>query len=152
KVREILRGGGDLPEEFTRREVAELLRTHYQASSGTIDSPAAGAINGHAAEKNCHGAAEVSIFAAAIRNGVPVASAVAPPETGTDLAHPGSRLRPARGFVLWFTGLSGAGKTTLATALKSRFAPGVPVELLDGDEVRSYLSKGLGFSKEDRDS
>lgn len=58
-----------------------------------------------------------------------------------------------RGFVLWFTGLSGAGKSTLSEALvpllRSR---GRRVELLDGDEVRTNLSKGLGFSKEDRDT
>ena len=57
-----------------------------------------------------------------------------------------------RGFVLWFTGLSGAGKSTLAgkleTVLKER---GLRVEILDGDVVRTHLSKGLGFSKEDRD-
>ncbi|MBI3743672.1 MAG: adenylyl-sulfate kinase, partial [Chloroflexi bacterium] len=57
------------------------------------------------------------------------------------------------GFTLWFTGLSGAGKTTLA----DRIAPtlrerGMKVELLDGDVVRTNLSKGLGFSKEDRDT
>ncbi|HLA10190.1 MAG TPA: adenylyl-sulfate kinase [Pyrinomonadaceae bacterium] len=58
-----------------------------------------------------------------------------------------------KGFVLWFTGLSGAGKTTLATALAADLAKrGVKVELLDGDEVRTNLSKGLGFSKEDRDT
>lgn len=55
--------------------------------------------------------------------------------------------------MLWFTGLSGAGKSTLSEALypvlKSR---GLRVELLDGDEVRTNLSKGLGFSKEDRDT
>jgi adenylyl-sulfate kinase len=58
-----------------------------------------------------------------------------------------------RGFVLWFTGLSGAGKSTLGDELlrilKSRR---MKVELLDGDEVRTHLSKGLGFSKEDRDT
>ncbi len=56
------------------------------------------------------------------------------------------------GFILWFTGLSGAGKSTLANhvapVLRER---GVPVEILDGDEVRENLSKGLTFSKEDRD-
>ena len=57
------------------------------------------------------------------------------------------------GFVLWFTGLSGAGKSTLSNpcAEKLRQA-GVRVEVLDGDEVRTHLSKGLGFSKEDRDT
>jgi 3'-phosphoadenosine 5'-phosphosulfate synthase len=58
-----------------------------------------------------------------------------------------------RGFVVWFTGLSGAGKSTIATALKVELeARGRHVELLDGDEVRTHLSKGLGFSKEDRDT
>ena len=55
--------------------------------------------------------------------------------------------------MLWFTGLSGAGKSTLAErlapALRER---GLRVEILDGDEVRTNLSKGLGFSKEDRDT
>lgn len=58
-----------------------------------------------------------------------------------------------KGFTLWFTGLSGAGKTTLAhmveTELRKR---NHKVEVLDGDVVRTNLSKGLGFSKEDRDT
>jgi adenylyl-sulfate kinase len=59
----------------------------------------------------------------------------------------------AKGFTLWFTGLSGAGKTTLTEALLPQLRErGVPVEVLDGDEVRTNLSKGLGFSKEDRDT
>ena len=53
---------------------------------------------------------------------------------------------------MWFTGLSGAGKSTLAEALRSRLGSSRPVEILDGDEVRTHLSKGLGFSKEDRDT
>jgi adenylyl-sulfate kinase len=58
-----------------------------------------------------------------------------------------------KGFTLWLTGLSGAGKTTLAAILATELrARGVPVEVLDGDEVRTNLSKGLGFSKEDRDT
>jgi adenylylsulfate kinase len=57
------------------------------------------------------------------------------------------------GFVLWLTGLSGAGKTTLAGRLVPELrARGLRVEVLDGDEVRTNLSKGLGFSKEDRDT
>jgi adenylyl-sulfate kinase len=56
------------------------------------------------------------------------------------------------GFVVWFTGLSGAGKSTLSGLLGPEIARrGVHVEVLDGDEVRTHLSKGLGFSKEDRD-
>ena len=57
------------------------------------------------------------------------------------------------GFTLWFTGLSGAGKSTLASAVRDELiARGRRVEVLDGDEVRTHLSKGLGFSKEDRDT
>lgn len=60
--------------------------------------------------------------------------------------------RKERGAVLWFTGLSGAGKSTLAEAVAPRLrAEGKKVELLDGDIVRTHLSKGLGFSREDRE-
>ena len=106
KVREILRAGGHLPEEFTRPEVAEILRAHYVTVSGALPAEAA-----------------------------PVAAPPAP-----------------AGFILWFTGLSGAGKSTLSEAIKARLVPGRQVEVLDGDEVRTHLSKGLGFSKEDRDT
>jgi sulfate adenylyltransferase len=64
----------------------------------------------------------------------------------------GASARSAAGGIVWFTGLSGAGKSTLAQALRARLALEGPVEILDGDEVRLYLSKGLGFSKEDRDT
>jgi len=58
-----------------------------------------------------------------------------------------------KGFTLWFTGLSGSGKSTLSERIHNRLiAAGAKVELLDGDEVRTHLSKGLGFSKEDRDT
>ena len=58
-----------------------------------------------------------------------------------------------QGFILWFTGLSGAGKSTLAQFLTPQLLEaGCRVEVLDGDEVRENLSKGLGFSKEDRDT
>ena len=67
--------------------------------------------------------------------------------------HPESDRTRGGGFTLWFTGLSGSGKTTIAhlvgPALDER---GHIVEYLDGDTVRSHLSKGLGFSKEDRDT
>jgi adenylylsulfate kinase len=67
--------------------------------------------------------------------------------------HPESDRTRGGGFTLWFTGLSGAGKSTIAhlvgPALEER---GAIVEYLDGDTVRTHLSKGLGFSKEDRDT
>ena len=58
-----------------------------------------------------------------------------------------------RGFAVWLTGLSGAGKTTLSKLLSIELQTkrNIRVEVLDGDIVRSHLSKGLGFSKEDRD-
>jgi adenylylsulfate kinase len=56
------------------------------------------------------------------------------------------------GGIVWLTGLSGAGKSTLATALAERLSERRPIELLDGDEVRAFLSAGLGFSREDRDT
>jgi sulfate adenylyltransferase len=99
KVRELLRNGRRLPAQFTRPEIAEVLREHY---SGPVS--------------------------------------VAP-------AH-----RRPGGFVVWFTGLSGAGKSTLSEALRRRLADERSIEILDGDEVRTHLSKGLGFSREDRDT
>ncbi len=57
-----------------------------------------------------------------------------------------------QGFTLWLTGMSGAGKSTLARILEERLRAACrPVEVLDGDLVRTHLSKGLGFTKEDRD-
>ncbi len=58
----------------------------------------------------------------------------------------------ATGGIVWLTGLSGAGKSTLAAALAAALAPTRAVELLDGDDVRTFLSAGLGFSREDRDT
>ncbi len=98
KVREILRTGRRLPRQFTRPEIAEILRAHYTEGATTVAARESG-----------------------------------------------------KGLILWFTGLSGAGKSTLANALVPRLA-GHRVEILDGDEVRTHLSKGLGFSKEDRDT
>lgn len=65
-------------------------------------------------------------------------------EVRTAAARPG-------GFILWFTGLSGAGKSTLANAVAAELRAAHRIEILDGDEVRTHLSKGLGFSREDRD-
>lgn len=57
-----------------------------------------------------------------------------------------------RGVTVWFTGLSGAGKTTISKAVEQELrSQGYLVEVLDGDIVRQNLTKGLGFSKEDRD-
>lgn len=57
-----------------------------------------------------------------------------------------------RGVTVWFTGLSGSGKTTISQALEKKLrAAGAKLEVLDGDIVRTNLTKGLGFSKEDRD-
>ncbi|MGE5553314.1 MAG: sulfate adenylyltransferase [Betaproteobacteria bacterium] len=96
KIREMLARGELPPPEFTRREVAEVLR---EAAAGA------------------RGAAE------------------------------------QEGFVLWFTGLSGAGKSTLSQLVAERLRKaGRRVEILDGDEVRQNLSKGLGFSREDRET
>jgi adenylyl-sulfate kinase len=67
-----------------------------------------------------------------------------PPQRTNDTAN--------QGFVLWFTGLSGAGKTTIARRIEAELkARGVRVERLDGDVVRQSLTADLGFSKEDRD-
>jgi sulfate adenylyltransferase len=107
KTREILRSGGDLPREFTRPEVARILREHYASEAGG----AGGAAPAAAAPRHARG-----------------------------------------GFVLWFTGLSGAGKSSLAARIAPVLRARMPVEVLDGDEVRTHLSKGLGFSKEDRDT
>src|SRR5437763_10270329 len=68
--------------------------------------------------------------------------------------HPaiGRTSRMHKGFTVWFTGMSGAGKSTISKLLETRLRQfNARVEVLDGDVVRTYLSKGLGFSKEDRD-
>jgi adenylyl-sulfate kinase len=67
--------------------------------------------------------------------------------------HPESDRRREGGFTLWFTGLSGSGKSTIAHLIGPELdRRGLVVEYLDGDTVRTNLSKGLGFSKEDRDT
>jgi len=63
------------------------------------------------------------------------------------------RIQPRQGFCVWFTGLSGSGKSTTAEVLLSKLIErGRKVTFLDGDIVRTHLSKGLGFSREDRDT
>lgn len=57
----------------------------------------------------------------------------------------------SRGFILWFTGMSGAGKSTLSQAVGRRLEATWPVEVLDGDEIRTFLSRGLGFTRPDRE-
>jgi adenylylsulfate kinase len=67
--------------------------------------------------------------------------------------HPESESSRPGGFTLWFTGLSGSGKSTIAHLVGPELdRRGHVVEYLDGDTVRTHLSKGLGFSKEDRDT
>jgi len=67
--------------------------------------------------------------------------------------HPESDRTRGGGFTLWFTGLSGSGKSTIAHIVGPQLEErGQIVEYLDGDTVRTHLSKGLGFSKEDRDT
>jgi adenylyl-sulfate kinase len=64
--------------------------------------------------------------------------------------HKGST--PHKGFTLWFTGMSGAGKSTISAIIEQRLrAIDARVEVLDGDIVRTHLSKGLSFNKDDRD-
>ena len=62
------------------------------------------------------------------------------------------RPRDPRGFTVWLTGMSGAGKSTITAILERELLRrGLPVEVLDGDVVRTHLTRGLGFSREDRD-
>ncbi len=87
-----------------------------------------------------------------LAEGRPLPSWFTRPETAAILqdAHPP---RSSQGFCVWFTGFSGAGKSATAEALRARLMErGRAVTLLDGDEVRLNLSKGLGFSREDRDT
>jgi sulfate adenylyltransferase len=138
RVREILRTGGELPAEFTRPEVAKVLREHYAG----VDRAGAEAEDHRGAPGSGDGVAEdrASEPQPTLRPAAPFADRFA-----------GSDGPPARGFILWFTGLSGAGKSTLAQAVRGSLGSAA-VEVLDGDEFREQLSKGLGFSRADRDT
>ena len=70
----------------------------------------------------------------------------------TDGTYAGSDVAKQKGLTVWFTGLSGAGKTTICRAVATELlAHGLQVEVIDGDVIRNYLCKDLGFSKADRD-
>ena len=87
-----------------------------------------------------------------LNKGLPLPEWIARPEVSEILAdaHPP---RHQQGVCIWFTGLPGAGKSTTAELLTSRLMEhGRPVTLLDGDVVRTHLSKGLGFDRDDRDT
>ena len=87
-----------------------------------------------------------------LSKGIPLPEWFTRPESAQILleAHPP---RHKQGFCIWFTGLSGAGKSTIAKHLTNMFQEyGRSPTVLDGDVVRTHLSKGLGFSKEDRDT
>ena len=66
--------------------------------------------------------------------------------------HTVTRPKHTVGYIVWFTGLSGAGKTTMVRALRDQIDAHRQVEILDGDDLRSTLCSDLGFSKADRDS
>lgn len=88
-----------------------------------------------------------------LRDGTEIPSWFSFPEV-VDILRERHPARSARGFALFFTGLSGAGKSTIAQAVLARLLERTarPVTVLDGDEVRRHVSKGLGFSREDRDA
>ena len=63
----------------------------------------------------------------------------------------GFKTARTRGFIIWFTGMSGAGKSTLSQALRQHLESMHAVDILDGDEIRTFLSRGLGFTRPDRE-
>jgi len=110
---------------------------------GTGEDPRAGRWRGRT-KKEC------GLHARAAANTVPVPTSTPTP---TSIATVAALPSPSRGgYILWLTGLSGAGKSTLSRLLRPTLERERPVEILDGDEVRTYLSAGLGFGKEDRDT
>jgi len=198
KVREILRSGGELPAEFTRPEIAEILRQHYAARKPS-EQPVRhgprsasdnenGHSNGHwaapSSDIHSHRRPELALSAVARSETTdptqsPAIQALLATQTLAGLARgaaeahlprsedgialgevapvaerlPNSEsIEQPRGFILWLTGLSGAGKSTLAQAIREQIGAKTRLEVLDGDEIRTHLSKGLGFSKDDRDT
>ena len=96
---------------------------------------------------------ETNSAEAATSDGAPGGTAGSPGFNIHPAEHPESDKIAGGGFTLWFTGLSGSGKTTIAHLVGPELeARGKIVEYLDGDTVRTHLSKGLGFSREDRDT
>jgi adenylyl-sulfate kinase len=84
--------------------------------------------------------------------GMIVAASEEQPGIGTNGTYAGSDVTRQKGLTVWFTGLSGAGKTTICKAVATELlAHGLQVEMIDGDVIRNYLCKDLGFSKQDRD-
>jgi len=88
-----------------------------------------------------------TVAAGMIVNATPLQAA-----DGLDESSAGSRVAQEQGLTVWFTGLSGAGKTTICKAVATELlAHGLQVEVIDGDIIRNHLCKDLGFSKQDRD-
>jgi adenylylsulfate kinase len=87
-----------------------------------------------------------------IQNGTVTPTQSAEPTLSTGLSRPSNPVNESvSGATMWFTGLPSAGKSTIAHALADDLREnGIDVHVLDGDDVRPYLSKGLGFSREDR--
>src|SRR5262249_55404245 len=111
------------------------LRAHYQKEPGIgAAAPAAHASSVPAVETIAAASSGPAVETTAAASSVPAPAA------------------KRGGFIVWFPGLPGAGKSTTANALSARLRHERHLEILDGDEVRTHLSKGLGFSKEDRDT
>jgi len=155
KVREMLSRGKVPPVEFTRPEIAEILvasMSPLTASSNIAQYCSDKVDLTPPTSLKTKGRGELdSPLNSRSGAGGEVNQTVLPHRL-TNIPG-GKKSMQRQGVTLWFTGLSGSGKTTLATAVERKLkARHCKVELLDGDIVRTNLSKGLGFSKEDRDT